>query len=328
MKKFTGVLLSFVFVLSMFFPFIGGDSASAATTSNEGFIVSDPKVVKKKEYEDLAVDKKGATRSLSAKESREFQKLVEKEYFKNQKKNTIYNKKGQSNSNSKGMTAKAKAPVNFLRIEHLTVFDSTKEKGTITISSKIVAMTGKKPSTIWTGSKLYAGTGLYGKYTQVIKYDTKWQGTDIKIGKKTSKTYNNKTTHFYQTRSRTTAGWTGSGTKTSDNVTEEVLVNTKTVAYPEIYNSHNKTTMWTPTKANIKVVPKDKRTKRDPNLKRKFRTWYKKQYGDPGWGATWPGLEAHHELPLEYGGTNSMSNVFPLTEDLHWNRVSPWWKAY
>ncbi|MFI8493159.1 HNH endonuclease [Peribacillus butanolivorans] len=189
-------------------------------------------------------------------------------------------------------------------------------------------MTGKKPSTIWTGSKLYAGTGLYGKYTQVIKYDTKWQGTDIKIGKKTSKTYNNKTTHFYQTRSRTTAGWTGSGTKTSDNVTEEVLVNKKTVAYPEIYNSHNKTTMWTPTKADMKVVPKDKRTKRDTNLKRKFRTWYKKQYGDPGWGATWPGLEAHHELPLEYGGTNSMSNVFPLTEDLHWNRVSPWWKAY
>ncbi|MET3320073.1 UNVERIFIED_ORG: hypothetical protein ABIC97_003170 [Peribacillus simplex] len=102
----------------------------------------------------------------------------------------------------------------------------------------------------------------------------------------------------------------------------------KTVAYPEIYNSHNKTTMWTPTKANIKVVPKDKRTKRDTNLKRKFRTWYIKEYGDPGWGATWPGLQAHHELPLEYGGTNSMSNVFPLTEDLHWNTVSPWWKAY
>lgn len=68
--------------------------------------------------------------------------------------------------------------------------------------------------------------------------------------------------------------------------------------------------MWTPTKADIKVVPKDKRTKRDTNLKRKFRTWYIKQYGDPGWGATWPGLQAHHELPLEYGGTNSMSNVF------------------
>ncbi|MED3687824.1 hypothetical protein P4534_03100 [Peribacillus butanolivorans] len=326
MKKFTGVLLAFIFVLSTFFPLVGGDSASAATISSKDFKVSSPKVVTKKEYEDLAVDKKGATRSLSAKESREFQKLVEKEYFKNQKKNTIYTKKGQSNLNSKGMTAKAKAPVNFLRVEHLTVFDATKK--TITISSKIVEMTGKKPVVIWTGGKLYAGTGLYGKYTQVTKYDTEWRGTEIKIGKKTSKTYNNKTTNFYQTHSRTTAGWNGSGTQTRDGATEEVLVNKKTVAYPEIYNSHNKTTMWTPTKANIKVVPKDKRTKRDTNLKRKFRTWYIKEYGDPGWGATWPGLQAHHELPLEYGGTNSMSNVFPLTEDLHWNTVSPWWKAY
>ncbi|KQU14928.1 hypothetical protein ASG65_10490 [Bacillus sp. Leaf13] len=328
MKKFTGVLLAFIFVLSMFYPLVGGDSASAsaATISSKGFVVSNPEVVTKKEHEDLAVDKKGATRSLSAKESREFQKLVEKEYFKNQKKNTIYTKKGQSNSNSKGMTAKAKAPVNFLRIEHLTAFDST--KGTITISSKIVAMTGKKPSTIWTGSKLYAGTGLYGKYTQVIKYDTKWQGTDIKIGKKTSKTYNNKTTNFYQTRSRTTAGWTGSGTQTSDTVTEEVLVNKKTVAYPKIYNSHNRTTMWTPTKANIAVVPEEKRTKRDTKLKDKFMPWYIKTYGDPNWGPKWPNADIHHELPLKYGGTNAMSNCFPLPRDIHQKTVNSWWASY
>ncbi|MGG0285629.1 hypothetical protein ABEY41_11005 [Peribacillus butanolivorans] len=324
MKKFTGVLLAFILVLSMFFPLIGGDSASAATTTSQGFKVSSPKVVKKKEYEDLAVDNKGATRSLSAKESREFQKLVEKEYFKNQQKNTIYTKKGQSNSNSKGMTAKAKAPVNFLRIEHLTVFDST--KGTITISSKIVAMTGKKPSTIWTGSKLYAGTGLYGKYTQVIKYDTKWQGTDIKIGKKTSKTYNNKTTHFYQTHSRTTAGWTGSGTKTSDDVTEEVLVNKKTVPYPEITNLHNKKSMWIPTKANIKVVPLKDRTKRKSGLNVTYKKWYFKEYGDPKWD--WSGVHVHHELPLEYGGTNSMSNLFAIPKDFHTKQVTPWWKAY
>ena len=94
MKKFTGVLLAFVFVLSMFFPFIGGNSASAAAISNDGFIVSDPKVVKETVYEDLAVNKNGTTRSLSAKESREIQNLVKKEYFKNQKKNTIYTKKG------------------------------------------------------------------------------------------------------------------------------------------------------------------------------------------------------------------------------------------
>lgn len=33
--------------------------------------------------------------------------------------------------------------------------------------------------------------------------------------------------------------------------------------------------------------------------------------------------DIHHELPLNYGGTNSMSNVFPLTEDLHRKTVTP-----
>ncbi|MFJ7927672.1 HNH endonuclease signature motif containing protein [Peribacillus sp. NPDC096448] len=326
MKKITGVLLTFILLVSMLFPLAGGDSASAATS--QGFKVSSPEVVKETVYEDLAVNKNGTTRSLSAKESREFQKLVEKEYFKNQKKTTIYTKKGQSNLNSKGMTAQAKKPVNFLRVEHLTVFDGRKDKGTITMSSKIVEMTGQKPHTIWTGAQLYKGTNQYGKYTEVTKFNTKWQGADIKIGKKTSKTYNNKTTHFYQTYSRTTAGWNGVGTRTSEGATEEVLVNKKTVTYPEIYNSHNRTTMWTPTKANIKVVPVEDRTERDYKLKDKFMTWYIKTYGDPKWGPKWPGADIHHELPLKYGGTNAMSNLFPLPRDLHQKTVTPWWASY
>ncbi|MDF9759811.1 hypothetical protein OKW24_001584 [Peribacillus simplex] len=40
--------------------------------------------------------------------------------------------------------------------------------------------------------------------------------------------------------------------------------------------------------------------------------WYIKTYGDP----KWPGAETHHELPLKYGGTNSMSNLFPLPKEL------------
>ncbi|MGE7593525.1 HNH endonuclease signature motif containing protein [Peribacillus frigoritolerans] len=324
MKKFTGVLLALVFVLSMFFPSISGNSASA--TASHGFKVSNPEVVKETVYEDLAVNKNGTTRSLSAKESREIQNLVKKEYFKNQKKNTIYTKKGQFNSNDKGMTAKAKQPVNFVRVAHQIVYDGN--KGTITISSRIDAMTGKKPVVIWTGAKLYRSYDQYGKYRLVDKFDTEWRGSELKVGKKASKTYNNKTTHFYQSHHKTTVGWNGAGTRTNEGVTEEVLVNKKTVSYPEIYNAHNKTTMWKPTEADIKVVPKDKRTKRDTNLKQKYKKWYIKQYGDPGWGPTWPGIEAHHELPLEYGGTNSMSNVFPLTADLHRKTVSPWWKSY
>ena len=33
----------------------------------------------------------------------------------------------------------------------------------------------------------------------------------------------------------------------------------------------------------------------------------------------------HHELSLKYGGTNTMSNLFPLPEKIHDKAVSPWW---
>ncbi|RRN70932.1 hypothetical protein EI200_12975 [Peribacillus simplex] len=175
-------------------------------------------MAKKKEYEDLAVDSKGATRSLSIKESREFQKLVEREYFKNQKGKTINTKK--SNSNSNGMTTKAKAPANFVRVGHETVYDGN--KGTITMSSRIevIVITGEKPNTIWTGGKLYSGKNQYGKFTQVTKFDTEWTGAEIKVGKKSSKTYNNKTTNFYMSFHKTTAAWNGIGTRTNEGETE------------------------------------------------------------------------------------------------------------
>jgi hypothetical protein len=324
LKKFTGVLLAFVFVLSMFFPSIGGDNASAATISSQGFKVSSPEVVKETVYEDLAVNKNGTTRSLSAKESREIQNLVKKEYFKNQKKNTIYTKKGQFNSNNKGMTAKAKQPVNFVRVAHEIVYNGN--KGTITMSSRIDAMTGQKPVVIWTGAKLYRSYDQYGKYRLVDKFDTEWRGSELKVGKKASKTYNNKTTHFYQSHHKTTVGWNGVGTRTNEGVTEEVLVNKKTVPYPEITNLDNNTSMWVPTKANIPVVPVEKREKRKSGLANSYKKWYIKEYGDPKWD--WTQLEIHHEKPLKYGGNNSMSNLFPLPKDFHRKQVTPWWASY
>jgi len=38
--------------------------------------------------------------------------------------------------------------------------------------------------------------------------------------------------------------------------------------------------------------------------------------------------DIHHELPIKYGGTNSMSNLFPLPKDIHQKEVSPWWASY
>lgn len=322
MKKIIGVLLAVVFVLSTLFPFIGGDSVSAAT--GQGFKVSSPEVVKETVYEDLAVNKNGTTRSLSAKESREIQKLAKKEYFKNQKKNTIYTKKGQFNLNNKGMAAKAKKPVNYVRVAHETVYNGT--KGTITMSSRIDAMTGEKPVVIWTGAKLYRSNDQYGKYRLVDKFDTEWRGSELKVGKKTSKTYNNKTTNFYQSHHKTTVGWNKVGTRTNEGVTEEVFVNKKTVPYPEITNLDNNTSMWIPTKANIPVVTLKDRTKRKSGLAKTYKNWYIKEYGDPKWD--WTQIHVHHEKPLEYGGTNSMSNLFALPKDFHIKEVTPWWRAY
>ncbi|MFE0505485.1 hypothetical protein ACWF7H_26940 [Peribacillus butanolivorans] len=96
----------------------------------------------------------------------------------------------------------------------------------------------------------------------------------------------------------------------------------------EITELQIKATMWTPTKAKIAVVPEEKRTKRDTKLKGKFMPWYIKTYGDPNWGPKWPNADIHHELPLKYGETNAMSNLFPLPRDLHQKTVNPWWASY
>jgi hypothetical protein len=48
------------------------------------------------------------------------------------------------------------------------------------------------------------------------------------------------------------------------------------------------------------------------------------KYRDPKWEPKSPGAEIHHELPLKYGGTNSMSNLFPLPRELHQQTITPW----
>ncbi|SNT16840.1 hypothetical protein SAMN05444672_10832 [Bacillus sp. OK838] len=48
--------------------------------------------------------------------------------------------------------------------------------------------------------------------------------------------------------------------------------------------------------------------------------WYIKTYGDPKWGPKWPGAEIHHELPLKYGGTNSI--IYSLCQENSINKQS------
>ncbi|MBU8785265.1 MULTISPECIES: hypothetical protein [Bacillus] len=72
----------------------------------------------------------------------------------------------------------------------------------------------------------------------------------------------------------------------------------------------NDTVMEASTDANMKVVPKDKREDRDPNLRKKFKKWYIIKYGEPKWN--WDNYEVHHVTPLKYEGVMMRATCFLL----------------
>jgi hypothetical protein len=194
------------------------------------------------------------------------------------------------------------------------------------MQSTIAQIIGTKPVIVLSGMDLYNGKTETGAYSRMVGFDAEWTGAEIYAGQKASKVYTTKETNFWISASVSTVGWTGSAPITSGGQTEDVLANKKAAVYPVIYNNHNKTYMWKPSIANIKVVPVERRTKRDPGLPGKYKTWYIRNYGDPKWD--WTAHQIHHELPLKYGGNNTMGNLFPLPTAIHQKTVNPWWASY
>lgn len=132
---------------------------------------------------------------------------------------------------------------------------------------------------------------------------------------------------FWISRSVTTAAWLGSYPKTTTGQLKPVLANKKAAIYPTIQKKHNKKYMPRPTKANMSVVPINKRVTWDSSTQRnKYIKAYIDKYGNPKWN--WFNYDIHHVTPREYGGKNTFNNLFPLPREIHQQVVNSWWSSY
>lgn len=190
----------------------------------------------------------------------------------------------------------------------------------------ITKIIGKPPVIVIAGYDLFRSKTLEGAYSKVTGFDVEWTGSQIYIGKSYSKTYTVKSTNFWMTQSVTSVGWLGSYPKTESGKAGPVLANKKATFYPVIKNNHNGQYMPTPTRADMAVVPLEKRAPWNNTLRGQYIASYIDSYGNPNWD--WSGVDIHHVIPREYGGGNSFSNLYPLPRTIHQQSVSPWWASY
>src|SRR5262249_54692085 len=101
--------------------------------------------------------------------------------------------------------------------------------------------------------------------------------------------------------------------------------NTKGMPYPHWLDPRTGKPVPFP-EGSLKIVPSDKRVKREDHQKNKFITeWLDRGYPrDPN---NWDDLEIHHIKPLERGGTNDFWNLVPLPTGVH-KQFSKYWKDY
>ncbi|PAD17369.1 HNH endonuclease signature motif containing protein [Shouchella clausii] len=219
---------------------------------------------------------------------------------------------------------KAQSGYGFIRIKTTIDFNATDK--TITYGTSIAELIGNRPVVVITGGSLYSSNSYNGKYSRVSHYTKEFTGAQIRIGASYKKSYKVPSSKYFMVDYVSTTGWVGAAPITKQYSTDPFLTNKKAVLYPQYYNSHNKRYMPAPARADMKVVPADKRTERDKNIRDKYIKWYIGQYGDPK--ISWKAYDLHHVIPLEYGGTNAMNNLFHLPRDFHQKKVTPWWNAY
>ncbi|AWM17244.1 HNH endonuclease [Bacillus inaquosorum] len=196
----------------------------------------------------------------------------------------------------------------------------------ITNVIRITKVVGTKPMYVNASNNLLANKSVNGKYIRVLAHTKKFMLGEIKAGASSSKSFRVGGTSFYKREFSASVVWKDSPPVVDSKTSSPFLANKKAVLYPYAKNSHNKKVMPAPAYANMKVIPVEDREKRDKKIRDKYKSWYKKKYGDPKWN--WDDYEIHHIIPLQYGGDNDMNNLFPLKKDFHRKTVSPWWAGY
>jgi len=337
-KKITSIFLISMFIFSSIF--LVSNNSVSASTNIDGYKVINPSTTQQfteKIY--LQTTEDGKTQRITKseyvklKEIEELKSKVKKEY-KDNNENTIVNSESidsyipvENNENNKkeeAPTAKA-ATVSYVEVNSSISYNQA--KGTIDLSSKIDKLVGIPPTIIISGVNLYSSKSYEGTYSKVTGFTDEWTGLEIKVGTKASKSYKVTSSNWWIAKANTVAGWAGSTTPESEQTqTSPKLTNKKAVLYPVIYNEHSKKYMPVPERANIPVVPLEKRAPWNTTLRGQYIKLYIDTYGNPGWD--WKPIDIHHVIPREYGGGNNFSNLYPLPRTMHQNVVNPWWINY
>lgn len=320
----------FLFVFVLMFSTILGGNAVKATSTDEGFSISNPEVQKVSHKELLKIDNQGRVSTFSSINSQELFDLAKQSNLEHKSTNIYNNKEVNSesldiNKNSKTNTIeKQSSKYSYAEVGYDTIFDSTKK--TITLKATITKLVGTRPSIIIANHNLHNSKTLEGTYSKTNSFTVEWTNSEIYVGKSYSKSFNVTSTNFWITRNVTTAGWLGSYPVTSTGQIDPVLANKKASIYPTIFNEHNGQYMPVPTKANMAVVPNANVVPWNNTLRGKYISAYIDKYGDPKWN--WADADIHHVVPREYGGGNSFNNLYPLPRTMHQQIVTPWWASY
>ncbi|ARC58673.1 HNH endonuclease signature motif containing protein [Bacillus licheniformis] len=327
MKKFVQSLLLSLLVLVALFGF-EALGAKAASTDKEDGVTSVSKEILKFEVDKnknaKLVDIEEGNTEKQIEKADQISKNFNHDYlyhsdFSAVKNNTVNLYPSEQKKTSSHKT-QGKVP-GFVEVQVETLL---KEKTrTVTTVIKIVRVMGEKPVYINASHDLFASRYYNGKYVKVLDHKKKFTLIEIKPGAASSKSFKVGAASYYKREYSATVVWKDSPPSFDAQTSSPFLANKIANLYPYVKNSHNKEVMGAPADAQMKVVPEDQREKRDSNLRNKFITWYTKQYGNPKWN--WSDYEIHHVIPLQYGGSNHMSNLFPLQKDVH-KKVTRWWR--
>lgn len=193
---------------------------------------------------------------------------------------------------------------NKIKISYLNVslYSDTKNKK---ICGKVTRV-GSSYSTNLTVELQSKNTGR-SWYTQAIAKNVKLDKT-ISVKSNTTKFWQVKVTGIFN------------GNNINSYYTYSFLYNKKCVRYPNYKEAYtNKSVKVPPTNYTVNQV------KRDPSFRNKYISWFKKNY--PNANVNFSSYEIHHMRPLQYGGSNSISNGIALKKSQH-DAYTLWWKGY
>lgn len=102
--------------------------------------------------------------------------------------------------------------------------------------------------------------------------------------------------------------------------TYSILFNRKAIKYPNYTEVYSKKKLWEPP-TNLSVSQNN----RAANFRKDYINDFKKKY--PNSNINWRIYEIHHMRPLQYGGSNKISNGIALPSYQH-KVLTNWWRYY